>query len=156
MDAGIRDEWIRRMDDAVAEVFRSMLECDCAAVEESPGPGPGILASITFSGTMEAHCVVEFPSSTAKILTSAFLASDETDWDDAMIGDAVGELCNMIAGGWKRRLGPPAQASDLSIPCISRVPAGSRDRGTKKPDGMLVRRAYAFDAAPFVVCLSMD
>ena len=134
MDAGIRDEWIRRMDDAVAEVFRSMLECDCAAVEESPGPGPGILASITFSGTMEAHCVVEFPSSTAKILTSAFLASDETDWDDAMIGDAVGELCNMIAGGMRSVLGPPALSlRPLLVPCISRVPAGSRDRETQKP-----------------------
>ncbi len=33
-----------------------------------------------------------------------------------MVIDAVGELCNMIAGGWKRRLGPEAEGLVLSLP----------------------------------------
>jgi chemotaxis protein CheX len=142
------------MDDAVAEVFHSMLERNCAAVAEFSGLSPDISAGITFSGKFQAHCVVEFPSSTAARLTSAFLSPGEGAWDDAMIADAVGELCNMIAGGWKTRLGALAVASDLSVPAISWVTAHGAIRDTKMPGSICVRRAYAFDDAPFAVSLS--
>jgi chemotaxis protein CheX len=148
------DEWIRQMDDAVAEVFRSMLERSCSAVEETSGITLDISARITLSGTFQADCVVEFPSSTAERLTSAFLPPGESAWDDAMIADAVGELCNMIAGGWKMRLGVSALGSDLSVPAISRVTMHGAIGDTKMPGSIAVRRAYAFDDAPFVVSLS--
>jgi chemotaxis protein CheX len=142
------------MDDTVAEVFHSMLERNCGAVEEFSGVNLDIAARITFSGSFRADCVVEFPWSTAERLTSAFLASGEGAWDDAMIADAAGELCNMIAGGWKTRLGTLAVASDLSVPAMSRVTAGGGICDTKTPGSIRMRRAYAFDDAPFVVSLS--
>jgi chemotaxis protein CheX len=131
-----------------------MLARNCAATHEPPEIRADISARITFSGTLQAQCAVEFPASSARRMTTAFLGSD----DDAMIGDAVGELCNMIAGGWKTRLGPPAWGADLSVPTVFREPArdpsDQPDHGKLFAHKVMVRRAYTFDDSSFVVSLS--
>lgn len=103
--------------------------------------------------------MVEFPTASAELLTNAFLGvatdSAAARWDDAMIGDAVGELCNMIAGGWKKRLGAPALGSDLSVPTILRGLSQQPDGDTPQPSTMSMRRTYAFDGVPFVVRLTI-
>jgi chemotaxis protein CheX len=71
-----------------------------------------------------------------------------------MVADAVGEMCNMIAGGWKRRLGQPAWGTDLSIPSISTGQPLTTDR-VLQPGETSLTRAYAFDGSPFVVHLTM-
>jgi chemotaxis protein CheX len=156
-NAGV--EWITRLDEAVGEVFQSMLERNCAPVKQDSASSPDISARITFSGSLEAQCVVEFPAASAERLTNAFLGvaadSAAARWDDAMIGDAVGELCNMIAGGWKKRLGAPALGSDLSVPTIFRGPSRLPADDMPQPSRINMRRAYAFDDAPFVVSLTI-
>jgi chemotaxis protein CheX len=93
---------------------------------------------------------VEFPTASARNLASAFLGSDACEWDDTMVADAVGELCNMIAGGWKKRLGPPGWEADLSVPSITRASAHC----TPESCPACMRRVYAFDNSPFVVTLT--
>jgi len=141
------------MDDAVAEVFASMLDRSCDAVEPARAASTCISATITFSGTLEARCVVEFPPRSAQNLATAFLGSGDAtavEWDDAMIADAVGEFCNMIAGGWKKRLGAPAWSSNLSVPSIETGPTRLRHTAAT-----YLRRNYAFDDSPFVVDLTL-
>jgi chemotaxis protein CheX len=141
------------MDDTVDEVFRSMLDQGCAVIGEDSRLRTDISARITLSGALEALCVVEFPASSAEKLTSAFLGSGEANWDDTMIADAVGELCNMIAGGWKKRLGEPAWAANLSTPSICRD-CPHRSECNSKDDRIRARRAYAFGQSSFVVCFA--
>jgi chemotaxis protein CheX len=135
------------MDEAVEEVFQRMLELACRATGEPLSTPPGICARVSFSGTFEAQCIVEFPTASARKLTSAFLGAT-AEWDDTVVADAVGELCNMIAGGWKKRLGPPAWEADLSVPSIAPAPC------TPHPCCACMRRAYAFDDSPFAVSLT--
>jgi len=134
------------MDDAVEEVFLRMLERRCAAASQELNFRPDISVRIGFSGALEAQCVVEFLLTSAQRITQAFLGTKDTDWDEAMITDAVGEFCNMVAGGWKRRLGPPAWQAALSVPSISHGPTRSID-----PASATLRRVYIFDDSPFVV-----
>ncbi len=63
-----------------------------------------------------------------------------------MVGDAVGELCNMIAGGWKKRIGAEA---NLSVPTIRRAP-----NCTPQSFASCMRRVYSFDNSTFVVILT--
>jgi chemotaxis protein CheX len=139
------------MDEAVADVFQTMLEQSCPVVDNAYDLHTDISARVTFSGTLEAQCVVAFPSRSAERLTCAFLGScDGCNWDDAITADTVGELCNMIAGGWKKRLDAPAASSDLSVPSIRRGPyLDAANAGT-----MRVSRTYAFGNSPFVVNLT--
>jgi chemotaxis protein CheX len=147
------------LDEAVGEVFHSMLDRSCAPVKQDSAISPDISARITFSGSLEAQCLVEFPTASAERLTNAFLdiAADSTAarWDDAMMADAVGELCNMIAGGWKKRLGAPALGSDLSVPTIFPGLSRQPDGDPLQPSRVSMRQAYAFDNAPFVVRLTI-
>jgi len=158
------------MDDAVAEVFESMLNRSCIATQEVFPIPTDISARITLSGAIEAQCLVEFPASSAEKLTCAFLGScdpvGEEGWDGAMICDSVGELCNMIAGGWKKRLGAAAGTADLSVPLITTGPcSGSVPHAPQPatipaaipatiPTTIQVRRAYAFDDSPFAVIMT--
>jgi chemotaxis protein CheX len=131
-----------------------MLDRTCAAMPDAAPVHADIAARITFSGALSAQCVVEFPASSARCLACAFLGTD----DSAMVGDAVGELCNMIAGGWKTRLGPPAWGADLSVPAISRQlprdPSNAQVDAQSTAGAAIVRRAYTFEDASFVVSLT--
>jgi chemotaxis protein CheX len=135
------------MDEAVGEVFQSMLDRDCTALEQPLPTLPDFSARISISGAFEANCSLEFPSSSAQQLTTALLGAAYGPCDDAMMTDAIGELCNMIAGGWKRRLGAHANSLILSLPSPSEEP------NHPTPAISEMRRTYAFDDSHFVVSL---
>lgn len=139
------------MDDAITEVFERTLNRRCVSTRKFPTDKIDILARIKFSGAVQAQCILEFPSPSAQKLTCAFLGPSEVDWDDSMVADTVGELCNMIAGGWKKKLGPSAWGTDLSVPFTSR--GSSLD----EPDFGItqLRRAYVFGDSPFVMRLKL-
>ena len=150
-ETNARDAWVRRIDEAVADVFETMLNQSCPALECGCDLQTDISATITFSGALEAQCLVAFPSRSAERLTCAFLGPCKgCAWDEAMTADTVGELCNMIAGGWKKRLPAPDAASDLSVPCVRSGPRHHQPQ----PGSPHLCRAYAFDGSPFVVNLT--
>jgi chemotaxis protein CheX len=141
--------WIAHLDDAVAEVFELMLRQRCALVDEATAAAIGISAKIVFSGTLEGKCVVQVSAVGADRVADALLGA-EGDWDDEMIDDAVGELCNMIAGGWKGRMDAPASVCHLSMPAVSRGLVQSR------LEHHATRRCYAFDGAVLEVMLELS
>jgi len=147
-----QDQRIWQIDEVVADVFQMMLRQSCEVLGDAAASGIGISAMVLLSGPIEAQCLVEFPHATAKKLASALLGSEDAA-EDAMIEDAVGELCNMIAGGWKSTLGATASASDLSVPAISRSRAP--DRIPLNGCSLRMRRTYAFDNSPFTVSLAI-
>jgi chemotaxis protein CheX len=147
-----QDHRIWQIDEVVADVFQMMLQQRCEVLEDAAASGIDISAMVLLSGPIEAQCLVEFPHPTAKKLANALLGC-EGIWEDAMIEDAVGELCNMIAGGWKSKLGTAASASGLSVPAISRSRAP--DRIPLNGGSLGMRRTYAFDNSPFTVSLAI-
>ena len=90
--------------------------------------------------------MVSFSGVGAASLAQAFLGSAA---DEAMIGDAVGELCNMLAGAWKRRLGPEASTAGLSVPEVTRGVEADRLAQTD------TLRAYEFAGTQFTVRLAL-
>jgi chemotaxis protein CheX len=139
-----------RMDCAVAEVVEGMLRLSCAVVSSQPLPGRQISAKILFSGPLDGDCTIQMSVEAAVRLTGALLAS-QGPWDDEMLDDAVGELCNMIAGRWKSSLGAAAKCQ-LSVPMLSR--SGHR---TVPGDGSAIslQRFYAFGDSAFQLILSL-
>jgi chemotaxis protein CheX len=139
--------YLDAMDETVAEIFSAMLQIECLPV---PGPAdadPEIAARVRFSGTIEGECIVSFTGTGAASLAQAFLGCAA---DDAMIDDAVGELGNMLAGAWKRRLGPLASVAGLSVPQVM--------RGAECVHGPLqtdMPRSYEFAGASFTVQLAV-
>lgn len=115
-------EQILLIDSAVAEVFQRMLWQTCRVAKVDCGGRERIRACITLSGDPAGRCCVELPASAGDQVADALLGS-EGDWDDELIEDAVGELCNMIMGGVKGRLGPKGVCG-ISVPEVTRLTEG--------------------------------
>jgi chemotaxis protein CheX len=139
--------WIGQIDGIVASVFHLMLGRSCGEVDEDAAGEMDISAKVLFWGAVEGCCMVEFPAAAAKRLTDAFLGA-EGAWDDAMVEDAVGELCNMIAGGWKSKLGSADAGCHLSAPTVWR---GVEQVEMSGCGGTRVRRVFGFDGGVFRV-----
>jgi chemotaxis protein CheX len=102
-------------DETVFEVFASMLGLE---VVVTPPPVPEIgegderTAIVGYSGAMRGCCEVQMNHASAAAVATAMLGGVPTDDADSL-DDAVGEIANMIAGGWKDRV--PSLSSDCNI-----------------------------------------
>ncbi len=113
------DENLQLMDETVAEVFGMMLGHETRVVEEREDEkSERQTAIVGFSGALRGCCEVRMNSMAARTVTSAMLGAPLVDAKDPSIGDAVGEICNMLAGGWKNRIPALASTCALSPPTI--------------------------------------
>jgi len=149
-DSGWTNQLAEQIDVIVADVFHMMLMLDCGVAAQSPTVEMDISARILLTETIDAQCVIEFPSQTAQKLTGAFMGS-EAVWEDAVVDDVLGELCNMIAGGWKSQMVGEASASRLSLPAISR----GQNRHRLDAGAFELRRLYALDDSVFQINLAI-
>ena len=126
------EELISRLDSAVSEVFQTMLERSCAPVASQHAAGEHITAQIQFSGAIDGLCVVYATPQVAQ-LTAEALLGPVSDPHDPMVDDAIGELCNMIAGGWKSKLDISSRlALSLSPPSPAQIPPDSKTLSTPR------------------------
>ncbi|GAC1650370.1 MAG: hypothetical protein NVS9B15_09910 [Acidobacteriaceae bacterium] len=160
-DAGLREEyhwtamWLgcpvtaADIDDAVSKIFRMVLGTVSTPRAHGPMTGERISATIRLSGSREARCTVEMPAETGDWLTDGLMGS-EADWDDEMIHDAVGELCNMVTGALKHRLGAWLGNCRTSLPEVCRSRSGELDA----PAGTAMHRTYSVGASSVAVTLA--
>jgi chemotaxis protein CheX len=109
------------LDETVAEVFSMMLGFTTEAMptEGDPHTGDnGTTAVVGFSGAMRGLCGVRVTTRAAAAIASAMLGGAPMAEDDESLGDAVGELCNMLAGGWKNRIPSLSSRCSLSPPTV--------------------------------------
>ena len=133
---------IRQIDDAVTEVFAVMLNLACTyeLAEPELDQTPAALhfrhsvrphkargaehhqifnASVVFSGTLEGRCCLQLDERTATELTSNLMGVPPSEISPDLCADTAGELCNMIAGSWKKRNPTELAASLLSCPIVT-------------------------------------
>jgi chemotaxis protein CheX len=137
-----------RMDETVKEVFGTMLGMEVSADTRASCENSGEhTAHIGFCGVISGHCEINLNRNASTAIASAMLGGIEVDAKSDAVCDAVGELCNMLAGGWKDRL--PC----LSAECHITVPVRSCDlhtheRGTEPTlrveDLLISHRSYTF------------
>jgi chemotaxis protein CheX len=145
-----QDEAVSRLDSAVSEVFEMMLERSCDPLEgEVDTVERRIVARIQFTGAVDGECLLYASHATASITAEALLGTP-SEPHDPMVDDAIGELCNMIAGGWKNKL-----PSDVT-PCLISVPAVTREGldGYQTQFRTKFSRNYSFQGNVFGVVLA--
>jgi chemotaxis protein CheX len=135
-----------RADEAVAEVFSMMLGYEAKAVEAMPlapntGDAYGRTAIVGFSGSMRGSCELRMDSLAARAVCSAMIGDTSIEEDES-IDDAIGELCNMLAGGWKNRVPTLLSSCALSPPTV--ISGRSYKVHMSSPSAKF-SRAYQFD-----------
>jgi chemotaxis protein CheX len=118
--------WKSVLDCASVEVFEMMagarltayvpptLEPGAEAVSQ---PQSGITAMVGLAGALCGMITIRCSSNTAIKLASK-MAGDEAAKDPNIVGDAMGELCNMVAGNFKAKVTSLADHCMLSVPTV--------------------------------------
>lgn len=106
---------------ATVEIFQTMLMMDAVPGEplaERVGSFKNSVSGIVgLAGPSKGTLAIHIPEQTALKITSSFLCMDVEQIDDD-VKDAIGELANMVAGGFKYHLPDKGQSTQLSIPSV--------------------------------------
>jgi chemotaxis protein CheX len=138
---------LNHADAIVSEIFRMMFGFEVAVV----GPSdldPLILepdertAVVGFSGAMRGSCQIRMTSQAARSIASAMLGGAPIEEGDDSINDALGELCNMLAGGWKNDVPELSSECALSPPTVI---SGQNYKVHMIKPSVKVSRTYQFD-----------
>ncbi len=137
------------LDTAIADVFENMMGMTCLPLEQQLQQEQGMTVAICFSGLFQGGCTLYLSQSAALATTEALLGESSCDPYDPMIDDAVGELCNMIVGRWKSRLGSDQAAAKLSVPVTSREHSSTHNQEWNEG----LTRSYRFQDKTFSIFL---
>jgi chemotaxis protein CheX len=149
-------ENLRRADEIVVEVFGTMFGFDIKMVDAADadlrdGEAVARTAVVGFSGALRGSCQIRMTSAAATSVASAMAGIPIDDGDS--IDDALGELCNMLAGGWKNGI------AALSCDCALSPPTVISGRDYKvhfrKPSWQL-SRSYQWDLHMLHLTLSRE
>ncbi|MGA9526716.1 MAG: chemotaxis protein CheX [Terriglobales bacterium] len=122
-----RDQWWGILRDATVEVFSMMAAAEIVVPQSGDRPlvvaepsESSVLAYVTgmigIAGAMRAVFSLRCSETTAVKLASHMLGMTEEE-ATAQRSDAIGEICNMIAGHFKHKIGLGADCT-LSVPTV--------------------------------------
>ena len=133
-----------RADESVFEVFARMLGLAVAVCEPPARPygeSDERTAIVGYSGAMRGSCEVQMNTGAATSVASAMLGGGPVE-DEASLDDAVGEICNMVAGGWKDRVPTLSSLCALSPPTVI---TGRSYRVHMSTPSVKMQRCYEFE-----------
>jgi chemotaxis protein CheX len=143
----------KHLDQAADEVFRTMMGLGCTPDGKHAGGEAGtISAVIGLAGALSGSLVLH-TSGAAAMRIAERMTGIETSQVDAMVRDAVGEVCNMVAGAWKGF--DPALASGclLSTPTVV---AGTSYELFSQRAPIRIERSYRFEELTFVITICCE
>ena len=147
--------WIPLVRSSIQDVFEIMLGCK---VEISATTPPENLQAITaviglagyVTGTLNLRC----SAATARAIAGIMLgfAVEDGPAGEEIVYDALGEICNMVAGSFKGRIPGVEEACSLSTPTIV---TGSDYQVHTIANGERVMAAFSFNGSPVWVSLEL-
>lgn len=110
--------WKGILECAAIEVFALMAGTELTQLEEQPDQPHGEqTAMVGLAGALCGMVTIRCKPETAKKLATRMLGEDAKS-DQSMVGDALGELCNMVAGNFKSKITSLADRCMLSVPTV--------------------------------------
>jgi chemotaxis protein CheX len=141
------------LDSSVSEVFQMMLGADCHLIEETAIDEPEtITAVVGFGGLLSGACVFRSGGSAALTIAAKLTGMEFSEIDDT-VKDAIGEVCNMLAGAWKGRVPDLSANCGLSIPAV--ITGKDYNIHVQAPEFRL-HHTYRFEDTIFAVTIICD
>lgn len=140
------------LDASVEEVFEMMLGVACSAMTEAPEEAETITAVVGFGGLLSGACVFRSSGSAALAIAAKLTGMEFTGIDDT-VKDAIGEVCNMLAGAWKGRVPDLSANCGLSIPAV--ITGRDYNIHVQAPEFRL-HHLYRFEQQAFAVTIICD
>jgi|SRR5579871_1237984 chemotaxis protein CheX len=113
-----RQSWIPLLEIAAREVFERMLESQLTSPTNSViEDGLDITSMVGLAGQICGVLTVRCTTASAVLMASKMLGVDASQAGSEM-WDAVGEVCNMIAGNFKNKISGMGDGCMLSVPTV--------------------------------------
>jgi chemotaxis protein CheX len=113
-----RDGWREVLEKATCEVSEIMLGTSLGnASDGNPPVVAHLTATVGLGGSLCGVMALFASSKSARRMAARMLGSDEVDMRGD-VQDALGEVCNMIAGSFKGKVAGPADGCALSVPTV--------------------------------------
>jgi chemotaxis protein CheX len=143
----------RNLDASVEEVFQLMLGVNCL---RDSGPAiiepESVTAVVGFGGLLSGACLFKSGSSAAMKIAAHMTGMEFEELDDT-VKDAIGEICNMLAGAWKGKVPDLAANCGLSVPAV--ITGRDYNLHVQAPEFKL-NHTYRFGEATFEVTIICD
>lgn len=143
----------KNLDVCVDEVFHLMLGVTC---RRDPTPwaeeAESVTAVVGFGGLLSGACVVRSSASAARKIAALMTGTEFATIDDT-VKDAIGEICNMLAGSWKGKVPDLAANCGLSVPAV--ITGCDYNLHVQAPEFQL-HHTYRCEGASFSVTIVCD
>lgn len=139
-------------DQTVEEVLGLMAGVPVAVSDTSVSPADApitLTAVIGLAGALSGAFTITINEPGARQIASGLMGMEVTEMDDTVF-DGLGEIANMLAGAWKKKI------PELSASCLLSVPtvvSGTRYDIHKKASTFRVTRSYRFNDSAFTISL---
>lgn len=145
-----------KLDACVNEFCQMMLGTECQRDEELVhAEGEMVTSVVGFAGALSGACLFR-ASYSAAIKLATLMIGDEFQEVDDTVKDAIGEICNIVAGGWKGKVAGLGANCGLSVPTV----VTGRDYHLRVPSlKFRLDHSYRLDDVAFeasIVCHSLE
>ncbi len=146
----LNPQWKTILEGASMEVFQMMAGTTLTPQSNPSGEPRGELtAMVGMAGALCGMTLVRCSQQAAAHFTSLMLGG-ETALNSTIIGDALGEICNMVAGNFKAKIHSLADQCLLSVPTV--ISGGTYTLQALEP-AQEIHLGFAFEGAPVWVSL---
>jgi chemotaxis protein CheX len=114
---GGHENWAAPLAVATQEVFERMLSCRLTAATAADESTLDVTAMVGLAGQLCGVLSVRCSGEAATLMTSKMLGVG-LDKVGSEVADALGEVCNMVAGNFKNKIAGLAQGCMLSPPTV--------------------------------------
>lgn len=158
MSAGIsfaararEENWLPLLELAVEEVFEIMLGCRVKPMAQSENkPRGDFTAMIGLAGALSGILTVCCDAKAAGEIATSMLGAAASE---GQVADALGELCNMVAGNFKNKLAGTDERCMLSVPSVI---SGAEYNFHSMAEGCPVETMVLFADAPVAIRLQLE
>ncbi|MBZ5666888.1 MAG: chemotaxis protein CheX [Acidobacteriia bacterium] len=146
------ENWLPVLELAVEEVFEIMAGCRVKPVKESAEQVKGeFTAMVGLAGALCGIVTVCCDAEAARQIARCMLGSTADSEDQ--VADALGEICNMIAGNFKNKLAGTDDRCLLSVPTVI---SGGEYTFHSLVEGEAIETVLMFEGALVVVRLQLQ
>jgi chemotaxis protein CheX len=151
LTSGAHEDWLPTLQLATREVFELMLASPLDVPCQPPSEqGLDVTSMVGLAGRLCGVLTLRCSAASASRMAARMLGID-TQQDGPEIWDAVGEVCNMVAGNFKNKISGLGDGCMLSVPTI--IAGADYARHAIVNDE--IRTALIFEGEPIVLCLEV-
>ena len=151
--ASRREYWPPLLELSAQEVFGLMLgERLDAAPEPAPENSLDVTSMVGFAGSLCGLLTLRCSSKSAALMTTKMLGTDGVGAKSQM-EDAVGEVCNMVAGNFKNKISGIGDGCKLSVPTVI---TGSNYSLCTLANDYTMEINLLFHGSPIVISLQLN